>query len=344
MTALTEAVLAQGTPDGALPPIIGASRVLREAVQLAQRLAVSDLPLLLVAPTGCGKELLAQYIHAWSGRPGGLVDLNCAALPETLLESELFGHAAGAFSGARSAKPGLIEVAHGRSFFLDEVPSLSLSLQAKVLRVVEQQEFRRLGEVSNRRVHVRFIAAAQEDLAARVRQGVFRADLYHRLAGGVVWIAPLVERPADIWVLATHFAARVGRRLDPAAETVLLAYRWPGNVRELRMVIERAACVARGPELSVSAVEEAIIMGMPECRGDVHHDGRGARSPDLSRPLASLRAVLEAAERTAIQRALALAAGHRARAATLLGISEASLYRRLGRLGDLQICEDHSQE
>ena len=140
------------------------------------------------------------------------MDLNCAAVPETLIESELFGHAAGAFTGARCAKPGLIETAHGQSFFLDEVVSLSPGLQAKVLRVVEGQELRRVGDVTKRRVDVRFLAAAQEDLGQRIERGTFRRDLFHRLAGGVIRIPPLIQRPADIWVLAAHFAGLLGAR------------------------------------------------------------------------------------------------------------------------------------
>jgi transcriptional regulator with PAS, ATPase and Fis domain len=218
--------------------------------------------------------LFAQHIHAWSGRPGALVDVNCAALPDTLLESELFGHAAGAFTGARRAKPGLIESADGQSCFLDEISSLTLSLQAKLLRALEMQEIRRVGEVVKRRVDVRFIAAAQDDLGARIREGAFRQDLYQRLAGVVVRIPPLAQRLEDLLPLAEHFAIRVGRRLAPDAERVLLAHTWPGNVRELGMVIERAACFDGGEVLTGSVVRDAIAAGAPVPAGDARGGSR----------------------------------------------------------------------
>lgn len=261
MSVVTDGMPADATVGVGPPPIIGRSRTLREAVHLAQRVARSRLPVLLVAPTGSGKDLFAHHIHRWSGRSGELVDVNCAALPEMLLESELFGHAAGAFTGARRPKPGLIEVSDGKSCFLDEISSLSPALQAKLLRVIESQEVRRVGEVGKRRVDVRFLAAAQGDLWDRVSRREFRTDLYHRLAGVVIRIAPLRERPDDVLPLAHFFARRVGRTVEPAAAEVLLHHEWPGNARELRMVIERAACLTERGLIGSNAVAEAICLG-----------------------------------------------------------------------------------
>lgn len=261
MSATDERVLAS-LDSQSLPPIIGQSQALREVVALARRVAPSDMPVLLVAPTGCGKELFAQYIHRWSGRAADLVDVNCAAIPDALLESELFGHAAGAFTGARRAKPGLLEVADRSSCFLDEISSLPLLLQAKLLRVMDTHEVRRVGELMKRRVDVRFIAAAQDDLAKRVEQGLFRPDLYQRLAGVVIRIPSLGERVEDVVPLARYFAERLHRSLDPSAESVLLEHRWRGNVRELRMSIERAALTEPSGPLGLRAVLPAIAHGL----------------------------------------------------------------------------------
>lgn len=244
-----------------LPPLLGVSIAMRRVVALGRQFAPTALPILIVAPTGCGKELLTQHIHYWSGRMGELVDINCAALPEHLIESELFGHDAQAFTGARQAKPGLIEVAHSGTLFLDEISSLPLLLQPKLLRVLETGEVRRVGETAKRRVNVRVVAAAQEDLGDRMTAGAFRRDLCQRLAGVVLVVPPLAERAEDVVPLAAHFCALHGRRLEAGTEQVLASYPWPGNVRELRQVIDRAACLSDDPVLSIAAVCEAIDAG-----------------------------------------------------------------------------------
>ena len=317
--------LAEGIPwvVPGLAPIIGHSAALGQAVALARRAARTRLPVFLVAPTGCGKELFAHHIHRWSGRPGEIVDVNCAALPESLMESELFGHAAGSFTGARHVKPGLIEIADGTSCLLDEIPSLSLPLQAKLLRVVETQELRRVGEVAKRRVDVRFLAAAQDDVWDRVATGAFRKDLYHRLAGIVIRIPALVERPGDVLPLARQFAASMGLGLDPAAERVLLEYEWPGNVRELRMVIERSAFLADAQVIPRRAIADAIEIGAAE--------GQGPRGRAIRARLDQGRAVR--GDRVRLTALVADHGGSIARTSRELRLPRATLQRWLREVG-----------
>lgn len=247
------------------PPasIIGVSAALRTAIDLARRLGPRKETVLLIGATGTGKELFAQHIHYWSGRPGELVAVNCAALPATLVEAELFGHTADAFTGARRPKPGLLEIADGRTLLLDEITSLALEAQGTLLRVLETGEVRRVGATTARHVQVRFIAAAQDDLHARIAQGRFRLDLYERLAQGVVRIKPLAERPEDIVLLARHFAQLDGRVLEDDALGPLMSHGWPGNVRELRNVITRAGWLVENGTLPRTSIEEAIGTNSP---------------------------------------------------------------------------------
>jgi transcriptional regulator with GAF, ATPase, and Fis domain len=326
-----------------LPPIVGDSRALRDAVSLAQRTAESRLPVLLVAPTGCGKELFAHHIHRWSGRPGELVDVNCAALPESLIESELFGHGAEAFTGARRAKPGLIEVANGKSFLLDEIPSLSLALQAKLLRVIEAQELRRVGELAKRPIDVRFIAAAQDDLSARVLARVFREDLFHRLAGVIIQIPPLAERPEDVLPLARHFANCLSLALETAAERALLEHEWPGNVRELRMVIERSACLTEGGIVTERIVNAALaagtMAGIRASHGTTNPDrivANARRRAGIMGPPAAddwgARSSLRG-DRSALASSVERCGGNIAKAARSLGVPRTTLLRWLREVG-----------
>lgn len=236
------------------------------------------MPILFVAPTGCGKELLAQHIHQWSRRRGELVDINCAALPEHLIESELFGHDGQAYTGARRAKPGLIEVASGGTLFLDEVGSLPPALQPKLLRVLETGGLRRVGETVKRRIDIRILAAAQDDLLGRWGEGGFRRDLYQRLAGMVLAVPRLAERPEDIVALARYFAGLGGRDLQTDAEVVLLRYDWPGNARELRQVIERAGWLVEGALLPAASIAEAIELGAPPETAVADRDAELART------------------------------------------------------------------
>lgn len=245
------------------PPIVGRSPAIQRAIALAEQFAPTNVPVLLVGATGTGKELLAQAIHRWSRRDGEMVDVNCAALPRDLVEAELFGHGPRAFTSAREGRAGLIEAADGSTLFLDEVGSLAWEAQGKLLRVLETGELRRVGEIRKRRVNVRVVAAAQDDLPERVKSGAFRLDLYHRLAGLLIELPPLAQRPEDVIPLAQHFAAQQGRVLEAPAAEALTSYSWPGNVRELCRVIERAGYLVDNGTLLAEAVRNAMAMGVP---------------------------------------------------------------------------------
>jgi transcriptional regulator with PAS, ATPase and Fis domain len=241
--------------------IIGVSPAILQAVDLAMRFAGSPMSILLIGATGTGKELFAQAIHRWSRRPGRLLDINCGALPRDLLEGELFGHARGAYTGAVVDRPGLLAAADRGTLFLDELTSLALESQAKLLRVLETGLVRRLGESTDRPVEFRLVAAAQPELLARVHAGHFRRDLYYRVTGVVIELPPLAERGEDIGPLAYHFAWRFQRALHRHALAVLERHLWPGNVRELRDVIQRATWLSCGCALDAGAIEEAMSLG-----------------------------------------------------------------------------------
>jgi transcriptional regulator with GAF, ATPase, and Fis domain len=239
--------------------MVGESDALRGALEAIGAVAPTNATVLIHGETGTGKELLARRVHIMSSRrTRPLVTVNCAALPATLLESELFGHEKGAFTGALSRTAGRFERAHGGSIFLDEIGELPLELQAKLLRVLQEREFERLGGTSPIRVDVRVIAATNRDLGEAVATGRFRADLYYRLHVFPVRVPPLRERKEDILRLAGHFvsryAARFGRRIETIsdrASRALLTHSWPGNVRELENVIQRAVILTRGSELEL---------------------------------------------------------------------------------------------
>ena len=243
--------------------IIGRSLAIQRALGLADRYARSKLPILLLGATGTGKELFAQHIHRLSGRRGTVVDVNCAALPRDMVESLLFGHCRGAFTGAMTTTVGLVEQADGGTLFLDEVGSLPLELQGKLLRVLETGEVRRLGAGMKRQVDLRVIAAAQPDLNQAIGADRFRRDLFQRLAGVLIELPPLVDRPEDIVSLAEHFARLGGLVLEPGVEPVLRNYSWPGNARELRLAIERAGHLAENGTIPPAVVAEAIELGIP---------------------------------------------------------------------------------
>jgi transcriptional regulator with GAF, ATPase, and Fis domain len=278
------------------------------------RFGPTNLPILLVAATGTGKELFAEHIHWRSGRPGHLVPVNCAALPRDTAESLLFGHRRGAFTNAIESRPGYFRLAHGRTLFLDEVLSLPFECQAKLLRAVESGEVWPLGESQCVEVDVRVVAAAHDDLAPALRHGALRLDLYMRLSGIVLELPPLARRREDVLPLARHFAGLQGQPLERAAEETLLSYGWPGNVRELRRVIERAGPLANGT-LTAVAVAQAIAMGVPAPTAPT------GRSSAESRFVAD---VIRAAEEVG---------WHAARIAARLRVDRATLFRRLARLG-----------
>jgi transcriptional regulator with PAS, ATPase and Fis domain len=307
-------MLAPSSHAAAEDAVVGGSPLFCRAVALAERYARSAIPVLLVGETGTGKELVARRIHRSSGRRGELVDVDCGALPREMLESLLFGHRRGAFTGAHADAPGLIAAAGGGTLFLDELSSLALEAQAKLLRVIETREVRRLGDTGKRRIDFRLVAAVQADLQSRVADGAFRRDLYHRVAGAVVTLPPLRARPEDLIPLAAHFAAEHGCVVASDAAVVLRRHDWPGNVRELRAIVARATLCTEDGRLDASLFAE-LIEQQPEA--DCFRSAARYADPGYAR----LREVC-VAEGT-----------DPGRVAAVLGISRATLYRRLKQLG-----------
>jgi transcriptional regulator with PAS, ATPase and Fis domain len=295
---------------------------MRELFALADRLAAVPTPVLIRGETGSGKEIMAERLHLRGPRKSkALVRINCAAVPEALLESELFGHERGAFTGAADRKRGFLELAHEGTLFLDEVADLPLSMQAKLLRALETQRIQRVGGRDEVPVDVRFVCATHQDLDRMVSEGRFRSDLYYRIAGFVLEVPPLRERRDEILPLARRFAslfankvAQPEPRFSPEVDEALVAYGWPGNIRELKHAVEHAVVLAGAGPLA------------PE------HLPRAVRSPAADSS-ASMREHVDSAERQAIERALAAADGHRAKAADLLGVSKRTLQYRLAKLG-----------
>jgi len=288
---------------------------MRRVQALAERAAAGEINVLILGETGVGKEVLARAIHGSSARAARpLVSINCAALAPTLLESELFGHERGAFTGAGPAKAGLLETAPGGTIFLDEVGELPLATQAKLLRVIETHEVLRVGAVRPRKIDVRFVAATNRDLETEVALGTFRRDLFFRLNGMTLTIPPLRERPKDLPILARAFVAQLARGRAPEisapAMAALAAHGWPGNVRELRNVIERALLLCDGPALRPEHLPEPVPYA------DVVAPAPPAPAP---RP----------DERARILAALAACGGNQSRAARQLGISRKVLMARL---------------
>jgi DNA-binding NtrC family response regulator len=314
---------------GLTPPDLGSSFVgnspaFSHLLHLIDRVAPTDSTVLVTGETGSGKEMVSKLIHTRSlrrGRP--FVVVECAALQETLLQSELFGHERGAFTGADRAKAGLFEVANGGTIFLDEIGEVSQTTQVKLLRVLDTSTFRHVGGTSEIRVDVRVLAATNRDLPAMVRQGLFREDLYYRLSTIAIEIPPLRMRLPDIDLLADYFVERLNerfgyeKRLGAAAREVLCRHDWPGNVRELLHAIEAAMIVCEGTEIQPEHLPNSI---------------RGAVAPHTPTGDGSLP-TLDSLERAHIESALRATGGHRGAAATMLGISERNLYRKLRQYG-----------
>jgi formate hydrogenlyase transcriptional activator len=255
----------EGIPQHNFKDIVGRSSALSAVLSQVEIVAPTESTVLILGETGTGKELIARAIHNFSSRQDRLfVKLNSAAIPSGLLESELFGHEKGAFTGAIAARIGRFELAHGGTLFLDEVGDIPLELQPKLLRVLQEQEFERLGSTRTMRVDVRVIAATNADLAQRLADKQFRHDLYYRLNVFPILIPPLRDRREDIPVLVRHFLQKYGRRMKKEIETIpdrtmkaLLEYDWPGNIRELENFIERLVILSRGPELELPLGELA---------------------------------------------------------------------------------------
>jgi len=310
-------------PEEAAGAFVTEDPRLKELLDLIDTVAPRDVPVLITGESGTGKELVARRLHERSGRPGGpFAAVNCAALPESLAESELFGHERGAFTGADKARGGRFEEAHGGTLFLDEVGELPATLQAKLLRVLEERVVRRLGGAADIPVDVRVVAATNRDLQGAVAQGSFRQDLYFRLAVVPIHLPPLRERAGDIPALANHLLATLAARhrlpvpdVAPAALAALESHRWPGNVRELRNALERALVVRGGATIRAEDLALAPTGGpVPGSEGTVPLDR-------------------EVREREAILEALRRAGGNREEAAGLLGVSVRTLYYRLRRFG-----------
>jgi two-component system, NtrC family, response regulator AtoC len=301
------------------------------------RAAASSINVLVLGETGVGKEVLARAVHNLSPRKAGpFVALNCAALTESLLQSELFGHEKGAFTGALQARPGLLETATGGTVFLDEIGDLPLSVQTKLLRALEDRKVLRVGARAEREIDVRFVAATNRDIEAEAEAGAFREDLFYRLNGITFTIPPLRDRPAEIAALSRMFLARynaeLGRKtaLSLSNEVVQLleSYPWPGNVRELRNAIERGAVLCSGDLLGPEHLPTRIVSGTPG-RSSSAPPGTDNREDILSRA----RSELQGIERQRILDALEQCGGNQTRAAEALGISRRTLVYRLDELG-----------
>jgi DNA-binding NtrC family response regulator len=304
-------------------PIVTQDTGLVDALALAADVAESALPVLVTGESGTGKELVAQFVHERSGRPGPLVAVNCAALPADLVESELFGHVKGAFTGAVADRAGRFERADGGTLFLDEVGDVPAPVQVKLLRVLQTGEVERVGDERTRRVDVRVVAATNRNLEAAMREGTFREDLYYRVAGVRVRLPPLRDRPGDVALLADHLGARyaeaAGRPAPTwtdAARAALAAYRWPGNVRELQNAVERAVVLAKGAPVEPRHLPEEV---------------READAP-AGGPADDAALSLEDVERRHIVRVLARAKDYE-EAARTLGIDKATLWRKRKRYG-----------
>jgi len=317
--------------DDAGAGIVAESLAMRRVLDQVRQVAETPTTVLITGETGVGKEVMAQAIHRLSPRRDRLlVALNCAAIPGELLESELFGHARGAFTGAHAAREGKFELAHGGTLFLDEIGDMPAPLQAKLLRVLEDSVVERVGSNRRTRVDVRVVSSTNRDLAAAVRAGTFREDLYYRLNVFHLPVPPLRERPEDVRPLAARLLARFGRefgkgalRLSEEALRRLDSYPWPGNVRELQNVMERVAVLAtRG----TGVVEEDLVA---ELLPAVHALPTGDDRPGTPEDDLTLQAAVEAAERSAVARALARAGDAKAEAARLLGVSERTLFYKI---------------
>ena len=317
-----------------LPRVLGEDPALKESMLALQRAAGTDATVLLLGESGTGKELMSRALHQLSGRAKGpFVAINCAAIPENLLENELFGHEKGAFTGATGRKVGKAELAHKGTLFLDEIGDMPLTLQGKILRLVQERQFERVGGLQTLTVDVRVVAATNRDLRALVEEKLFREDLFFRLSVMPIEIPPLRRRRRDIPLLAEAFLQRLARemgrknlRLSDAAKRALAEHSWPGNVRELSNCIERAAILCDG-----SLIEPEHLRLDPGPRGGPAL----ADVLDLSGPLAEVRErAADRAEDEAIALAMREADGDRAAAAAKLGVSLSTLGRRLREAGE----------
>jgi DNA-binding NtrC family response regulator len=305
--------------------VVGKSGKMNEAVETAKKAATSKATVLLLGESGTGKEIFARAIHNWSERKSQpLVAINCVGLSKELLESELFGHEKGSFTGADQLKKGKIELANGGTVFLDEIGDVSQELQTKLLRFLQEREFDRVGGIRPIHVDVRIVAATNRDLDLAVKEGRFREDLFHRLNVVPIMLPPLRKRTEDIPALARHFLQRFSKEVKKNLSGIsdealgrLSTYDWPGNVRELANVIERAVVLGQGPEIAPHDLPARIVAAQSESRSDG----------------VSYRESMDAYRRQLVMRALAQTQGNRAAAARALGLHEKYFLRLLKSLG-----------
>ena len=302
---------------------------MRKVCEMIERVAPTDATVLIQGESGTGKELVAKAIHSYSKRKNGrFVAINCAAMPELLLESEMFGHVKGAFTGASSDKEGLFEVAAGGTLFLDEIGSMPLSIQGKLLRVLQEREIRRVGGTATVPVDVRVLAASNCMLESLIEEGRFREDLYYRLSVIPIEVAPLTQRKEDILPLVYHFLrTEIGPgkdlpEIDSDAQLILENYTWPGNVRELENAIRHAVTFAKGGKITVADLPAKISATVPATPA-------AASSPSAQYKGKSLKAFLRTKEKEYLSQVLETAGGDKEAAAKALKISLATLYRKL---------------
>jgi DNA-binding NtrC family response regulator len=308
---------ADGPPlEHAYPGLVGRGAAMMKVLGLVDRAAEVDVPVLLQGESGTGKEVVARALHANGPRAAGpFVPVNCAAIPETLLESELFGHSRGAFTGAHRRRIGMFVRADAGTLFLDEIGDMPPLMQAKVLRVLQDREVQPLGGAEARTVDVRLICATNQNLERLVKQGRFREDLFYRINVIRIDLPPLRNRREDLPELCASFLAAAGKRLTPAAQAAIDRYAWPGNVRELANVLSRAAVLAVGPQIGVDALHlpDDPLQAVP--------------------PSETLRSHLEQAARVHLIDVLRRLQGNRRRAAQVLGIDRTTLYRLIKKFG-----------
>jgi two-component system response regulator AtoC len=324
--------------------LIGEAPSIREMREKLKRLAASNATVLIRGESGTGKELVARAVHDASPRRSRpLVKIDCTSLPETLLESELFGYEKGAFTGAVARKPGRVELADGGTLFLDEIGDLPLPMQAKILRLLQDREFERLGSRHSSHVDARFVCATHRDLDVLTANKEFREDLFYRLNVAPLWLPPLRSRRSDIDLLVSHFISRfsrenglVGLTISKAALALLRAQRWPGNVRQLENFVERLALLCEGTVIELAQVQRELMQRPSfetQSTGLTESSTNAGSLPNRPGGNSSLASAARAAEAQAIKTVLSRAAGNRTVAARLLGISRATLYNKLRELG-----------
>jgi two-component system, NtrC family, response regulator AtoC len=327
--------------------LVGQAPAIRQIYAVVEKVANTPSTALITGESGTGKELIARALHENSARHAGpFIKINCAAIPKTLMESELFGYDKGAFTGAVGAKPGRFELAHGGTLFLDEIGEIPVEMQVKLLRVLQESEFERVGGIKTIKVDVRLVAATNRDLLAEVAAGAFREDLFYRLNVVPIHIPPLRERREDIPLLADHFIAKFNDRLKkqiaaiaPEAVERLVAYHWPGNIRELENLMERTVLFCEGPEILVSdlppevvgaAVTSSAAVPIPVAGAPGDEAGKAAAPESLKE---AVRLETERVERELIQKALDATGGNVTQAARKLKISRKSLQTKMKELG-----------